>query len=80
MELLCEKSRIASEERKKCKKVNHLSKVIWGRKNKFHQICQFHQHKSSETNTLADGLIKRTLYMLDQTVSKTVHKDDEGDQ
>ena len=32
------------------------------------------------TNTFADGLIKRTLSMLDKIESKTVHKDEEGDQ
>ena len=32
------------------------------------------------TNTLADGLIKRTLSMLDETESKTVDKDEVGDR
>ena len=36
--------------------------------------------KVSEDKTLADGLIERTLSMLDKTESKTVHKDEEGDQ
>ena len=36
--------------------------------------------KSPKTNTLADGLIKRTLSMIDEIISKTVHKDEEGDQ
>ena len=34
--------------------------------------------KSPETNTLADGLIKRTSSMLDEIASKILHKD-EGD-
>ena len=33
-----------------------------------------------KTNTLADGLIKRTLSMLDEIESKTIHKNEEGDQ
>ena len=36
--------------------------------------------KSPKTNTLADGLIKRTLSMLDEIESKTIHKNEEGDQ
>ena len=36
--------------------------------------------KVSKDKTLTDGLIKRTLSMLDKTESKTVHKDEEGDQ
>ena len=36
--------------------------------------------KSPKTNTLADGLIKRTLSMLDETESKTVDKDEVGDR
>ena len=42
--------------------------------------------KSPKTNTLADGLIKKTSFMLDEiesmldeTESKTIHKDKEGD-
>ena len=34
--------------------------------------------KSPKTNTLADGLIERTSSVLDETESKTVHKDKEG--
>ena len=30
--------------------------------------------------TLADGLIERTSYMLDEIESKTMHKDEEGDR
>ena len=36
--------------------------------------------KSPKTKTLAHGLIKGTSSMLDETESKTVHKDEEGDQ
>ena len=36
--------------------------------------------KSPKTKTLADGLIERTSSMLDEIESKTVHKDEEGDQ
>ena len=36
--------------------------------------------KVSKTNTLADGLIKRTSSILDDIVSKTMHKDEESDQ
>ena len=35
---------------------------------------------SPKTNTLADGLIKRTSSMLDEIASKTVHKGKESDQ
>ena len=35
--------------------------------------------KSSKTKILADRLIQRTLSMLDETESKTMHKDKEGD-
>ena len=34
--------------------------------------------KSPKRNTLADGLIERTSSILDETESKTVHKDEEG--
>ena len=33
-----------------------------------------------KTNTLAEGLIERTSSMLDETESKNIHKDKEGDQ
>ena len=36
--------------------------------------------KSPKTKTLADGLIKRTLSMLDEIESKNMHKDEEGDR
>ena len=36
--------------------------------------------KFSKANSLADGLIEGTSSMLDETESKTVHKDKEGDQ
>ena len=36
--------------------------------------------KSTQTNTLADGLITRTLSMLNEIETKTMHKDKEGDQ
>ena len=36
--------------------------------------------KSSNTNTLADGLIERTSSMLDETESKAMQKDGEGDR
>ena len=36
--------------------------------------------KISKDKKLADGLIERTSSMLDETESKTVHKDEEGDQ
>ena len=36
--------------------------------------------KSTNTNTFADGLIKRTSTMIDEIESKTVHNDEEGDQ
>ena len=36
--------------------------------------------ESPKTNTLADGLIQRTSSILDETVSKTVHKDEENDR
>ena len=32
------------------------------------------------TNTLADGLIKRTSSMLDEIEQKTMDKDEEGDR
>ena len=71
------------------RKVSHLSKVAWSRKIiRVHHIYQFHQNslaspsdgKSAKTNTLADGLINRTLSMLGEIESTTVHKDTEGDQ
>ena len=34
----------------------------------------------SKTNTLKDGLIKRTSSSLDEIESITVHKDEEGDR
>ena len=34
--------------------------------------------KVSKKNTLADGLIKKNSFMLDQMTSKTVHKDEES--
>ena len=34
----------------------------------------------SKTNTLADGLIERTAFMLDKIESKTVYNDEEGDR
>ena len=36
--------------------------------------------KVSKTKTLADGLIERTSSMLDEIESKTVPKDEEGNQ
>ena len=36
--------------------------------------------KSPKTNTLADGLIERTLSIFDEIESKLEHKDEEGDQ
>ena len=36
--------------------------------------------KSLKVKTLADRLIERTSSMLDKIESKTVHKDEEGDQ
>ena len=36
--------------------------------------------KSPKKKTLVDGLIQRTSSMLDEIESKTVHKDEEGDQ
>ena len=36
--------------------------------------------KSPKTKTLADGLIERTSFMLDEIKSKTMHKDEEGDR
>ena len=36
--------------------------------------------KSRNTNTLADGLIKRTSSMLDEIESETVHNNKESDQ
>ena len=52
--------------------------------NGVHQVYQFHQVcqslswtlKSPEINTLADGLIERTSSTLDETESKTMHKDE----
>ena len=35
--------------------------------------------QSPKTNILADGLIKRTLSILDEITSRMVHKDAEGD-
>ena len=35
--------------------------------------------KSPKTKALSDGLIERASSMLDETESKTVHKDKEGD-
>ena len=37
-------------------------------------------NKVSKDNALVDGLIERTSSMLDETESKTVHKDKDGDQ
>ena len=51
-----------------------------------HQVKQFrlsspyNQHLSLQRQTLANGLIKRTLSILDQIESKTLHKDQEGDR
>ena len=72
-------------------KVNHLSKVICDSKI----ITEFTRSNSStridrsvlmtyikvskDKKTLADELIKRTSSMLDETESKTVHKDEEED-
>ena len=36
--------------------------------------------KVSKDNTLADELIERTSSMLDEIESKTMYKDEEGDQ
>ena len=36
--------------------------------------------KLFKDKTLADGLVKRTLYTLDEIASKTVDKDEEGNQ
>ena len=36
--------------------------------------------KSPKTNTLVDGLIKRTSSMIDEIESKTVDIDEEGDR
>ena len=36
--------------------------------------------KSPKTNTLAEGLIETTSFMLDKIESKTVHNGKEGDQ
>ena len=36
--------------------------------------------KSAKTKTLVDGLIERTSSILNEIESKTVHKDEEGDQ
>ena len=36
--------------------------------------------KDPKANSVADGLIKRTSSMLDETVSKVVHKDEDGDR
>ena len=36
--------------------------------------------KVSEDKALVDGLTERTSSMLDKIESKTVHKDEEGDQ
>ena len=36
--------------------------------------------KTSKTNTLADGLIKKTLSMLDEIESETMHKYKQGDR
>ena len=37
------------------------------------------KNMTPKTKTLADGLIERTSSTLDETESKTVHKDEEGD-
>ena len=36
--------------------------------------------KSPKTKTIVDGLIERTTPMLDDIESKTVYRDEEGDQ
>ena len=36
--------------------------------------------KSPKTKTLADGLIERTSFMLDEIESKTMQNAEEGDQ
>ena len=36
--------------------------------------------KSPKRKTVADGLIERTSSILDEIESKTVHKEEEGDQ
>ena len=36
--------------------------------------------KPPKTNTFVDGLFERTSSMLDETESKIVHKDEEGDR
>ena len=60
------------------RKVYHLSKVIWN-----DQVYQFHQNWLASTYdgwfTLPDGLIERISSMLDEIVSKSVYKDEEGD-
>ena len=35
---------------------------------------------SPKAKTLTDGLTERTISMLDEIESQTVHKDEEGDQ
>ena len=72
------------------RKINHLSNVIWARKiiteftlsiSSTRKVSQslWWTLKSPKTNTLADGCIERTLYMLDEIESKTMHQDKEGD-
>ena len=72
------------------RKVNHLSKVIYNRKviteftrlissTRIGKLVLMMDIKSPKTRT-ADGLIERTLSMLDEIESKTVHKAEEGDQ
>ena len=76
-----------------CRKVNHLSKVVWdGNRN---IITEFTRSISStsidkpvfmmksmslKTNTFTDGLTKRNSSMLDEIESKMMDKDKEDDR
>ena len=70
------------------KKVNHLGKVVWDKKNynRVHKVYKFRQNrltrpddgtlKPLKTTALADG----NRSMLDQTASKILHKNKGGNQ
>ena len=68
------------------RKVKHLGKVVWDRKNhnRGHQVYQvtssYERRQSQKANVSADEFIERNSSMLDKIASKTVHKDEDGDR
>ena len=57
-----------------------VSFQIFPRKGVYIFPSLYDRRYSLQRNTLADGLIETTSSMLDETESKTVNKDEEGDR